>query len=197
MKKLTYNHETNSLLIDIRPQDKFQAGHIKNSLNFIPSSFTKYLAQFLTPEQSIQLLVEDESPETLAMLADLEKLLQPSTLEGYLLFDEIPKNILQKIETISAEDFLAIDCEDTNVPFSLLDLRSPAEITRPAPDKHLTNIPLEELAQHFQQLDPAKTIYTLCGSGNRATAASSFLRAKGFKTIVIEGGMKAVQDLTY
>ena len=71
----------------------------------------------------------------------------------------------------------------------------PDEITRPAPEKQLQNIALEELAFNYERLQPGQTIYTLCGSGNRATAAASFLAVKGYQPVIIEGGMKAVQAL--
>ncbi|HBY90755.1 MAG TPA: hypothetical protein DEO37_10005 [Aerococcaceae bacterium] len=37
-------------------------------------------------------------------------------------------------------------------------------------------------------------MYTLCGSGNRGTAAASYLETLGFQPIIIDGGMKAIQD---
>src|SRR5699024_7632047 len=81
--------------------------------------------------------------------------------------------------------------------YILLDLRHPDEITRLAPEENLINIPLEDLPSTYQKLDKDQKIYTLCGSGNRATAAASFLANKGYKPVVIEGGMKAVQEVVY
>ena len=108
------------------------------------------------------------------------------------MFAELPADSLQSIDTISAEDFLSLPIDDS---FTLLDLRQAAEITRPAPDRNLSNIPIEELAKEYTKLEEKQKIYTLCGSGGRATAAASFISDKGYKPIVITGGMKAVKAL--
>ena len=50
----------------------------------------------------------------------------------------------------------------------------PDEITRPAPEENLINIPLEDLPSTYQKLDKNQMIYTLCGSGNRATCSCLF-----------------------
>lgn len=95
---------------------------------------------------------------------------------------------LIQLATISPEAFFDLDGD-----YILLDLRDHQEITRPAPEKHLLNIPTPQLANRINELDPDKTIYTLCGSGGRATLAAIYLANHGYKTCIIEGGMKAVQ----
>ena len=66
-----------------------------------------------------------------------------------------------------------------NDDYILVDVRHPDEITRPAPEKNLVNIPFEDLVNDYQSLDTSKQIFTLCGSSNRSTAAASFLESKG------------------
>ena len=127
-------------------------------------------------------------------LPELERQLDSqgfTQLAGYLLIADVPQADLQTQATITAADFINLPAGD----FTLLDVRHPDEITRPAPEKQLQNIALEELAFNYERLQPGQTIYTLCGSGNRATAAASFLAVKGYQPVVIEGGMKAVQAL--
>ncbi|XJS11796.1 rhodanese-like domain-containing protein [Aerococcaceae bacterium WGS1372] len=67
-------------------------------------------------------------------------------------------------------------------------------MTRPAPEVSLVNIPLENLHNDYSILDAKSKIYTLCGSGNRATTATSFLIDKGYDVKVIDGGMKAMNE---
>lgn len=193
MKKLSHTDIANSTLIDVRTQTDFQAGHAKGSLNLTPSNVSKYGLNFLATDQAITFVIGDDSPTTLTELTDKANAIGLTNVQGYVLFANLPANDLQSIETISAKDFIALATDDS---FTLLDLRQAEEITRPAPDKNLSNIPIEELAKDYSTLDEKHRIYTLCGSGGRATAAASFLSDKGYQPIVIEGGMKAVQALS-
>lgn len=192
MLKLSDTQVSHSTLVDVRSQTDFQAGHAKGSLNLTPSNVSKYGLNFLATDQAITFVIGDDSPEALTELTDNTKAIGLTNVQGYVLFTDLPADALQTIETISAEDFLALPTDDR---FTLLDLRQAAEITRPAPEKNLINIPIEELATDYTKLGEKQTIYTLCGSGGRATAAASFLSEKGYQPIVIEGGMKAVQAL--
>lgn len=188
MKKLNYSDTQTLQLVDTRSQQAFQARHAKGALNLNPSVFDKFAHHFLNTDQAIAFVLETEAPSS---LSELEALVQENgytQVKGYLLADDIPAKDRQAIATISVEEFLEQDKD-----FTLLDLRNPAEITRAAPDTNLTNLPLENLANDYSMLQPGQTIYTLCGSGNRATVAASFLNQQGYQAVVIEGGMKAVE----
>lgn len=188
MKKLNYSDITDQQLIDLRSQTDYQAGHAQHALNLNPGNFTKYAAAFFPADQPIILVVADADP---AELTDLEASAQElgfTQIAGYILAGDIPSADFETTATISAANFLSL-ADD----FILLDVRNPAEITRPAPDKNLVSIPFEDLPDNYQTLDSDKVIYPICGSGNRGTAAASYLAGKGFKVAVIEGGMKAIQ----
>ena len=185
MKKLTLDQIQNQTLIDLRSQKDFQKGHLKGALNLNPKNLSKYGETFLEKEQAIVLVVgEKDSNDTLALVAEAGV----ESVMGYLIAEEQAEEDLESVDTIKVEDFMELE-ED----YLLLDLRHPDEITRPSPEKNLINIPLENLAETYQQLNSSKPVYTLCGSGNRATAAASFLAKKGYQTVVIEGGMGAVE----
>lgn len=191
MKKLNYLDTQDLQLIDIRTPNEFHAGHAKDSLNFNPSNFKSFAHHFLSLDQAIAFVLAEENPVDVNDLNTLAQEQGYTQIKGYILADEIPAEDCQTSATIPADEFF-IQKDD----YTLLDLRNPAEITRPAPEANLTNIPLEELAARYQSLDSKKTIYTLCGSGNRATAAASFLTDKGYHPVVIKGGMKAIQATT-
>jgi rhodanese-related sulfurtransferase len=55
------------------------------------------------------------------------------------------------------------------------------------------HIPLQELDSRSAELDGVKDkdIYVVCRSGNRSGKATEMLRAKGFRAINVEGGMRA------
>ncbi|MFA5563641.1 MAG: rhodanese-like domain-containing protein, partial [Candidatus Caldatribacteriota bacterium] len=79
--------------------------------------------------------------------------------------------------------------------FILLDIRDDNEVKPEDPDKNLIHIPLKILYKSLDKLDKKKTIYVLCSSGNRATTASSYLKGKGYHTIVITGGARMFRNL--
>ena len=190
MKKINYKEINDQQLVDVRPQHDYQAGHISKSLNLNTGNFKKYAAYYINLSKPVIFIVGSEDKDKLEELSKVADELGISQLDGYLLIDEVPKENFQATETISAGDFL-----NKSNDFILLDVRHPDEITRPAPEKNLVNIPFEELVDNYQSLDTSKQIYTLCGSGNRSTAAASFLESKGFDPKVIEGGMKAIQEI--
>jgi len=190
MRKMNYKDITNQQLIDVRTQHGYQAGHIKNSLNLNPGNFKTYAPYYLDLNQPVIFIVGSEEEAHLEELSEFADELGFTQNNGYLLIDEVPKENLQTTETIPAEEFL-----NKSDDFILLDVRHPDEITRPAPEKNLVNIPFEDLVDNYDSLDTSKQIFTLCGSGNRSTAAASFLESKGFNPGVIEGGMKAIQEV--
>ena len=134
-------------------------------------------------------VTDDNSSEYLDNLQISAKELGFKELSGYILFEEIPNSELRQSDTISAKDFLDLEGD-----YTLLDVRNPSEITRIAPKNNLKSIPFEDLPTSHQSLNNSKHIYTLCGSGNLGTAAASYLETLGFQPIIINGGMKAIQD---
>ena len=190
MNKIPYEEINNQQLVDVRTQYGYQAGHIKNSLNLNPGNFKKYATYYLDVNEPVIFIVGAEGEAQLAELTGVADELGFTQNNGYLLIDDVPKENLQTTETVPAEDFL-----NKSEDFILLDVRHPDEITRPAPEKNLVNIPFEDLVNDYKSLDTSKQIFTLCGSGNRSTAAASFLESKGLNPKVIEGGMKAIQEI--
>lgn len=189
MKKLTFDEIKNQQLVDLRLQLDYQEGHFKNSLNLNPKNFKKYATDFLASDQPIVFIADNNSTEALEELETFVKQEGLGQVEGYILNKDIPDENLQQTETIPADEFL--NKEDDYI---LLDVRHPDEITRPAPEKKLLNIPLEYLPDVYQTINQFQKIYTLCGSGNRGTSAASFLSSKGYGTSVIEGGMKSIEE---
>lgn len=189
MNKLTFTDLKEQQIIDTRSQHEYQAGHVEHSINLNPGNFKTYALDFLSTETPLVFATGQEDESEISELKELAEELGFTQVEGYLRIEDVPSDELQTTDTISAADFLAKEDE-----YILLDIRHPDEITRPAPEKNLVNIPLEELAETFETLDSNKQIYTLCGSGNRSTTAASYLADKGFKTAVVAGGMKAIQE---
>ena len=188
MKQISYTDLKQQQVVDTRSQADYQQGHLKHSLNLNIGNFKTYALNFLVLDQPLVFVTgSDSEPDELYEIAKEHGF---TDVEGYLSIEAVSAENLEQTALISAEEFLK-----TEGDFILLDVRHPDEITRKAPEKNLANIPLESLADSIEQLDSTKKVYTLCGSGNRGTTASSFLAGKGFKTTVIAGGMKAVEAL--
>lgn len=192
MKPLHYGDIKNVQLVDIRPQAAFQEGYIKESLNLIPRNFETYGDLYIDKEEDLIFVTDEDNKEDLKETIEIANQKGFTNLIGYIFIENIPEENLLTLETVAASDFL-----DKKEDYILLDVRHPDEITRPAPESNLVNIPFQELNQRLEEIDTNKKVFTLCGSGNRSTAASSYLESEGYETSVIEGGMKMIQDATH
>jgi rhodanese-related sulfurtransferase len=75
----------------------------------------------------------------------------------------------------------------------LLDVRQPDELAAGALPAAV-NIPLGELAERVDELDPDRRVVVVCRSGGRSTKASEFLTETGFSDVVnLAGGMLAFE----
>lgn len=54
------------------------------------------------------------------------------------------------------------------------------------------NIPLNEIRQAMTMLDPAKEYIVYCQGGRRSSAAAFLLAQKGYRTSLLDGGLKAL-----
>ncbi|MCA1959555.1 MAG: hypothetical protein LDL33_02070 [Desulfomonile sp.] len=101
------------------------------------------------------------------------------------------KKIIEPVESVSADaaaEFMAKAKEGT---FTLLDVRQPKEYER----GHIPGavlIPLPQLSDSLDQLDPEKPVVVYCAIGGRSRVAAHLLAGKGFKTVYnIKGGIMA------
>lgn len=77
---------------------------------------------------------------------------------------------------------------DNNEDIEIIDVREPQEWAagRIPQAKH---IPLGEIPQRIQELDPKKETILVCRSGNRSGMAAEFLSQQGYNVINMRGGM--------
>lgn len=190
MNRLTFQEiHPEDVLVDTRSLKEGRANHLQDTLYFNATNFKKFVQSFIQQDAEIVFITDSQSQADLADFEAIADTFENIHVKGYIPADNISADQIKSIQTISVEDFLNLDDD-----FTLLDLRHPDEITRPAPEVNLVNIPLENLHNDYDILDANSTIYTLCGSGNRATTAASFLIDKGYDVKVIDGGMKAVNE---
>ncbi|RDI42564.1 molybdopterin-synthase adenylyltransferase MoeB [Aquicella lusitana] len=108
-----------------------------------------------------------------------------------------PSKIERQQRDVKMNDYIISPSElshalENNQDIQLVDVRTP--------EKHQafniggTLIPLEELPNRFQELDPNKMVVTYCTSGGKSMTALQFLLSAGFKSVKsLDGGMTAWQ----
>lgn len=189
MKHVPFEELKGAQVIDTRFQHAFQSGSAKKALNIPLAKFEKVAKKLLDPQTPLVFLVAKEDQAALELLEAQANQQGFQTIVGYVSMDDIPTDQLRLTKTISAKAFLAQQSD-----YVLLDVREPETVTKKAPEKNLTVIPLANIAENHTSLDRHKEIYTLCGSGNSATTAASFLNKEGYDAIVIEGGVTAILE---
>jgi sulfur-carrier protein adenylyltransferase/sulfurtransferase len=92
------------------------------------------------------------------------------------------------MEPEEARAFIAAHEEGTYI---ILDVRQPGEYE----EAHIPGarlIPLPQLSENYQQLDPEKPLIVHCASGRRSLVASQLLKGRGFQKVYnLTGGIRA------
>ena len=175
-------------VIDTRPASEFRQGFLPGAINLPFANIPTY-GPGVIPNQMSLIWILSEASEVDILEATLADTPYQEFSQGFILWEQISDQAVSTLATIRVDDFMNLPSKT----YQLLDVRHPDEITRPAPPENLISIPLQTLIEARNHLAQETIIYILCGSGNRATTAASFLSQLGYQTQVIEGGMKAVQ----
>lgn len=179
------------LLIDARTKEGFIGGHIPGSIYLPKGNITAFLGSIFYPDEKIAFVIDGQ-------LGEMEEIywyckrIGFDNIVGYLpdaieMWQEKGHEVVQ-LATISAKAYKEMPKSDT---FILLDIRDYTEMEPKDPDENKVSIPLKSLYESLDKLvmDKHKTIYVLCGSGNRATTATAYLITKGYHAVVITGGV--------
>lgn len=98
------------------------------------------------------------------------------------------------MQTIRVETLKNLLNEDSAADTLIVDVRTRGEY-RAEHILGVSNIPLDELNQHADQLQKYRHIYVHCASGNRSRQACQKLNELGLDNIVnVEGGMNAWKE---
>jgi hydroxyacylglutathione hydrolase len=164
-------------LVDVRTVLAFGGGHVPGALN-IPGSpiLSIWAGWMLDPNESILLVLEDDG--------ELEKVLQLFVRTGYTKFGGY---LVGGMKAWDAAGFpnaqigqMTVDeLHQRNGDLQIVDVRSPNEWKR-GHIPQARHIFLPELKKRLGELDPAKPTAVYCGSGYRASIATSILKTHGF-----------------
>lgn len=112
----------------------------------------------------------------------------PVNMAGFMI-ENIEKGLVQQFHWHDVKDLP----RDGSV--QLLDVRTPSEAARGMIDG-FRNIPLDELREHLDELDPGKPVYVHCHSGLRSYIACRLLTGHGFHCYNLAGGYRLHQAIT-
>jgi len=187
-------NETGAVVLDVRHQNDFVAGHIPRSIFIgLNGSFAPWVGDLIKDVQQPILLVveEDKIEEAITRLSRVGFDNTIGYLKGGFEAWKTAGFETDTIMSISAEKLQTILQESPDTP--IVDVRRPSEYL----SEHIKtaeNAPLSELNNHLANL-PKETFYVLCAGGYRSVIASSILKSRGIHNIVdITGGFKAIKE---
>ena len=106
------------------------------------------------------------------------------------------KKLFTPVENFDADQAKAYMAEHDEGTYTLLDVRQPGEYEQ----SHLPGaklVPLPQLSDRMEELDPEKPVVVYCAVGGRSRAAAQLLSGKGFDEVYnLKGGIKAWEDRT-
>ncbi len=177
------------VVLDVRPNFEYGAGHVMNSINIgLSGQFASWAGTMIpvgTPIAIVAAAAEhvDEAFMRLARVGH-------ETVTGYILFDEYQGETKQ-VEQVPVEE--VAELAKTEKSFQFVDVRRPAEHANGRAVRTV-NIPLDKLPTEFERLDPEAPTYVICQGGYRSSLGASILENAGFKKIYnVTGGTAAWQ----
>lgn len=177
--------EFDGVVLDVRPNFVYGAGHIPNSINIgLGGQFASWAGQMIpigTP-LAIAADTQEQVDEAFMRLARVGH----ETVSGFILMSDY-KGELKGVEQITVEETSKLLGND----IQFVDVRRAAEHTSGHAPKTI-NLPLDNLANEIDRLDPEKPTYVICLGGYRSSLGTSILENAGFRKIYnVTGGTRA------
>ncbi|MEM9919132.1 MAG: MBL fold metallo-hydrolase [Bacteroidota bacterium] len=187
-------NETGAVVLDVRHQNAFAAGHIPRSIFIgLDGGFAPWVGSLIKDVKQAILLVVDEDRVEEAVTR-LSRVGFDNTL-GYLKGGfEAWKNAgkeTDKVVSIPATKLAELHHKQPDVP--IVDVRKQSEyLSEHIEEAH--NFPLDDLNNHLANLPSEETFYVHCAGGYRSMIAASMLKARGFHHLVdVAGGFKSIK----
>lgn len=186
-------NETDALILDVRHQDDFSAGHIPGSIFIgIDGQFAPWVGALIIDYKQPILLVTPvgREQETITRLARVG---YDQTI-GYLKDGFATwKNAGKEYDTLNAVTAVALE---TLLPegVQVFDVRKPGEYSA----EHIENVPstpLDFLNDHLAEFPKDTPFYVHCAGGYRSVIAASILKARGYHNVIdVKGGFAAIRQ---
>lgn len=175
------------VVIDIRTNTEYGAGHVPNSINIgLGGQFASWAGTLIPIGTPIALVANDadQVDEVVMRLARVGH----ETVGGYIWISDFigEKKV---IEQVSVQEVSELTKTEKFLQF--VDVRRPGEHNAGHAIR-TRNISLDKLAGEFEKLDPATPTYVICQGGYRSSIGTSILENAGFTKIYnVTGGTAA------
>ncbi len=191
--ELTLQHQADgAVIIDGRPTEVFASGHLRGAINVgLDGRFAEYAGDVLRPGQEVIVVTEpgreNEARIRLARIG-FDHVIGALDDIDRVLFDH--PELSEQAPRVTASE--VDEWRRTAPDLQIVDVRNPNECTVGVIDGSI-NLPLPNLLDRFEELDPGRPTIVYCAGGYRSATAASLLRSRGFATVAdIYGGYTAV-----
>jgi glyoxylase-like metal-dependent hydrolase (beta-lactamase superfamily II)/rhodanese-related sulfurtransferase len=156
-----------ALVIDVRKQDAFAAGHTPGAINIMNGGkFETWLGSIVGPEERFFLVADT--------LTELESVILKSSKIGYeqLIKGAVvnPTGMTEQGSSFDLESF-----KSNPNAFTIVDIRSADEAKNEPIFEGSLNVPLQQLRERASEIPTSKPIVVHCAGGYRSAAGTSIL----------------------
>jgi rhodanese-related sulfurtransferase len=172
-----------AVLLDTRAPEAFASGHLRGSINVgLDGRFAEYAGDVIRPGQQVVVVGDPErGTEAKVRLARIgfDGVAGEVTDVETVLADR--PDLAATAPRVPAADLAAWVEEEPEL--QVVDVRGPGEIGGGGQIPGARSIPLPQLLDHLDDLDPTRPTVVYCAGGYRSSVAASTLRAHGFAPV--------------
>ena len=176
-------------ILDTRMELEFGAAHLQGAQSIWLDGLASFVGWFLSYDKPILLVTQtnDLEKETRILIR-----LGFDNIAGYLAGGMLNWHMSGRestsISTITVQELCRLLDRDDQI--LILDVRSDSELKKDGQIEGAQHIHITKIAKRLDEVPKNKPVHIFCGSGMRSMIAASFLKAKGWKDlVVILGGM--------
>jgi glyoxylase-like metal-dependent hydrolase (beta-lactamase superfamily II)/rhodanese-related sulfurtransferase len=181
-----------AVLLDTRAPEAFASGHVRGSVNVgLDGRFAEYAGDVIRPGQHVVLLGDHgRGTEAKVRLARIGfDAVAGEVPDVQAVLTERPE-LARIAPRLPAGDVAAWRAEDPDL--QIVDVRNPGETKVGGTIPGARKVPLPQLLDHLDDLDPGRPTVVYCAGGYRSSVAASTLRAHGFDQVAdLIGGYAA------
>jgi len=178
------------VVIDVRQNNEYGAGHIPNSINIgLRGQFASW-AGTLIPIGAFIAVVADNQTQVDEAVTRLARV-GHETVTGFILIGDYTGET-KAVEQVSVNEVSELTKSEAALQF--VDVRRVGEFNAGHAIRTV-NIPLDKVATDFEKLDPSAPTYVICQGGYRSSIGTSILENAGFSDLYnVTGGTAAWID---
>ncbi|UII31241.1 MBL fold metallo-hydrolase [Fulvivirga ulvae] len=158
------------IIVDVRGQEKFKAGHLKGAINIPDGSeqdkFETWLGSIIDPNEKFY-MVGDTNEELESAIRRAAKIAYETNIKGAAL---LAHRKLISDEPLNIEDF-----RQNPDKYTIVDIRNTSEVSEGKYFESAVNIPLSELRERAGEINGNKPVVVHCAGGYRSAAGASIL----------------------